>query len=566
MHAALTESPRWRPLDIGYSLATTRSNFAHRAVAVGSDREDLLRALSKLADGSAWPALVTATAKDRRVAYLFDGQGSQRPDMGSGLYERFPAFARAWDRISAEFGKHLDHSLTDVYLGRGDAATADLVDDTLYAQAGLFTMEIALFKLLAEWGVRPDFVSGHSIGETAAAYAAGVLSLEDVTTLIVARGRALRQAPPGAMVALRAGEDEAREFLGRTGAALDLAAVNSPTSVVVSGASEAVADFRARWTESGREARTLNVRHAFHSRHVEAVLGEFREVLESLTFRTPALPVVSTVTGRLIEPTELSTSEYWLRQVRQTVRFHDAVRELSGQGVGTFVEIGPSGALASAGLECLGDEASFHAVQRPGSPGDVCLMTAVAELHAGGTTVDWATVLAGGRATDLPVYPFQHGSYWLAPVTRAADGEPSAGVPAPGEYARPSAPEEPRTMLELVRLEAAIALSITDPGLIADDSSFLDLGFDSISALRLSNRLAAVTGLDLPPSLLFDHPTPAELAARLEELSAADLDGAGVYALLEEIDELDDEDLDMTEEEHTAISELLAKLSAKWSR
>ncbi|MFD0655207.1 phosphopantetheine-binding protein [Streptomyces malaysiensis subsp. malaysiensis] len=193
-------------------------------------------------------------------------------------------------------------------------------------------------------------------------------------------------------------------------------------------------------------------------------------------------------------------------------------------------------------------------------------MTAVAELHAGGTTVDWATVLAGGRATDLPVYPFQHGSYWLAPVTRAADGAPSAGVPAPGEYARPSAPEEPRTMLELVRLEAAIALSITDPGLIADDSSFLDLGFDSISALRLSNRLAAVTGLDLPPSLLFDHPTPAELAARLDELSAADLDGAGVYALLEEIDELDEEDLDMTEEEHTAISELLAKLSAKWSR
>ncbi|MFI6730084.1 SDR family NAD(P)-dependent oxidoreductase [Streptomyces atratus] len=571
LHAALVEAPRWRPLDIGYSLATTRSSFAHRAIAVGSDREDLLRALSQLADGGTSPALVTATAKAGRVAFLFDGQGTQRLGMGSGLYERFPAFARTWDLVSAAFDKHLEHSLTDVFLGRSGSVTAELVDDTLYAQAGIFTMEVALFELLDEWGIRPDFLTGHSIGEAAAAYGAGMLSLEDVTTLIVARGQALRLSPPGAMVALRASEEEAREFLDRTGAALDLAAVNSPTSVVVSGAPDAVSDFRAAWTESGREARALNVRHAFHSRHVEAGLGRFREVLDSLTFRAPVLPVVSTVTGRLVEPAEMSTPEYWLRQVRQTVRFHDALRELSGRGVGTFVEIGPSGTLASAGLECLGGDAAFHAVQRPRSAEDVCLMTAVAELHAGGTAVDWTKVLAGGRRTDLPVYPFQHEAYWLTPAAPEAAGVTAAGVTAADVtaadvYEEPSYAEEPRTTLELVCSEAANVLGITEPGIILEDSSFLDLGFDSLGAMRLRNRLSELTELDLPATLLFDNPNPTDLAAYLDELTASEVDAAGIQALLEEIDELDEEAIVMSEAEHTVISELLEKLAAKWSR
>ena len=561
LYASLAEDPAWSPLDIGWSLVTTRSDFAHRAVAIGSDREDLLRALSKLADGATWPGLVTATAaKARRVAFLFDGQGTQRLGMGSGLHQSFPVFTRAWDTVSAEFDRHLDHALTDVYLGAGGPWTADLVDDTLYAQAGIFTLEVALLELLADWGVRPDVVAGHSIGEAAAAYAAGMLSLKDVVTLIVARGRALRQTPPGAMVALRAGEQEVREFLDGTGCTLDLAAVNSPEAVVVSGTPDAVADFQAAWTASGRKARNLNVRHAFHSRHVAAGLDEFRTAVESLTFRPAPLPVVSTVTGSLIDPAEMATPEYWLNQVRQPVRFQDAVRTLSGQGVGTFVEVGPSGALASAGMECLSGDVSFHAVQRPRSPEDVCLMTAAAELHAGGTVVDWTKVLAGGHAADLPVYPFQRRSYWIVPA--ASD---HAGVEQSERYEEPSYPDEPRSMLEVVHLEVASILGITDPSVILDDSSFLELGFDSLTSMRLGNRLSEVTGLNLPATLPFDHSTPAKMAAHLDTLAATDLDAAGVYALLEEIDDLDEEGIAMTTAEHTAIVELLAKLSAKWS-
>nr|CAA60462.1 polyketide synthase [Streptomyces rapamycinicus NRRL 5491] len=566
LYASLAGDSEWNSLDIGYSLATTRSDFAHRAVAVGSGREDFLRALSKLADGAPWPGLTTATAtaKARRVAFLFDGQGTQRLGMGKELYDSYPAFARAWDTVSAGFDKHLDHSLTDVCFGEGGSTTAGLVDDTLYAQAGIFAMEAALFGLLEDWGVRPDFVAGHSIGEATAAYASGMLSLENVTTLIVARGRALRTTPPGAMVALRAGEEEVREFLSRTGAALDLAAVNSPEAVVVSGEPEPVADFEAAWTASGREARKLKVRHAFHSRHVEAVLDEFRTALESLKFRAPALPVVSTVTGRLIDQDEMGTPEYWLRQVRRPVRFQDAVRELAEQGVGTFVEVGPSGALASAGVECLGGDASFHAVLRPRSPEDVCLMTAIAELHAGGTAIDWAKVLSGGRAVDLPVYPFQHQSYWLAPAAPDATAVAPVVEEEGGEYDEPSYADEPRTMLELVHMEVASLLGMADPGVILDDSSFLELGFDSLSAVRLRNRLSKATGLDLPSTLLFEHPTSAELAAHLDALLDSDIDAAGVYALLEEINELDAEAVDMTAAEHKAISELLEQLSAKW--
>ncbi|MEV6637250.1 type I polyketide synthase, partial [Actinoplanes sp. NPDC051470] len=557
--AALAEDSTWHPLDVAYSLATTRSDFAHRAVVVGADREDFLRTLGKLADGAGWPGLMTGTAKTRRVAFLFDGQGTQRLTMGQGLYESFPAFTRAWDTVSAEFGKHLDHPLADVYFDGvgGAAATANLVDDPLYAQAGIFAVEVALVELLAEWGVRPDVVTGHSIGEAAAAYTAGMLSLSDVTTLIVARGAALRAAPPGAMLALRAGEQEVRDFLDDTGAALDLAAVNGPAAVVVSGAPDAVTDFASAWTASGRDARRLKVRRAFHSRHVEGVLDDFRTALESLSFRTPLLPVVSTVTGRLIDPAEMGTPEYWLDQVRQPVRFQDAVQELAGQGVGTFVEVGPSGTLASAGMECLDGDATFHALLRPRSAEDVGVLTALAELHAGGTAVDWATVLAGGRPMDLPVYPFQHQSYWLA----SAAPEPATETVADDE---PPQTDEPRTMLELVHLEVAGVLGITDPDTILDDASFLELGFDSLSGVRLRNRLAQATGLTLPPTLLFDHVTPAALATELDALLDVDVDAAGVLDLLEEVDELDEEAIAMSAAEHRAISDLLAKLSEKW--
>jgi acyl transferase domain-containing protein len=474
--------------------------------------------------------------------------------MGQGLHANFPAFTRAWDTVSAEFAKHLDHTLTDVYLGGGGAA-AELVDDPLYAQAGIFAVEVALVELLAEWGVRPDVVTGHSIGEAAAAYTAGMFSLADVTALITIRGTALRSAPPGAMLALQAGEPEVRDFLDHTGAALDVAAVNGPAAVVVSGAPDAVAGFASAWTASGRKCRQLKVRRAFHSRHVEGVLGDFRTVLESLTFRTPALPIVSTVTGRLIDPAEMGTPEYWLRQVRQPVRFQNALGELAGQGVGAFLEVGPSGTLASAGMECL--DASFHALLRPRSAEDAGVLTALAELYAGGTAVDWATVLAGGRPVDLPVYPFQHQSYWLMSAA------PERTV-APAEPAEPDVPDEPRTVLELVHLEVASILGITDPDAVQDDSSFLELGFDSLNGVRLRNRLAQVFGLTLPATLLFDHDTPGALATELDALLASDMDAAGVFALLEEVDELDEEAIDMTAEERRAIADLLAKLSAKW--
>ncbi|MDB1090368.1 type I polyketide synthase [Streptomyces sp. ACA25] len=445
--------PDLNPLDIARTLATTRSALEHRAAVLASDRDDLIAGLSALAAHRAPAGVVRGEVSDARLAVLFAGQGSQRVGMGRGLYEAFPVFAEAFDAVCARVDAELGRPLAEVVFGDGEA-----LGRTVFAQAGLFALEVALFRLVESWGVVPDVVVGHSVGEVAAAHVAGVLSLDDACALVSARGRLMQALPGGgAMLAVEVSEEELDLPAG-----VDLAAVNGPTSVTVSGDGEAVAALEVRLRGEGRKVKRLAVSHAFHSRLMEPMLAEFTTVAQSLTYHAPSIPVISTLTGGPADPALLCAPEYWVRQVREPVRFADAVASLYGDRVGILLELGPDGTLAAAVRGCLpGSAVTVAAATRRDRPEPRTLLTALSAVHTAGVAVNWNAVFAtwGGQLVPLPTYAFQRDRYWVEPGTPAPSG-------AGGALADPA---EARFWEAVEHADAdtlADTLGLPDPGLI----------------------------------------------------------------------------------------------------
>ncbi|MGW2232125.1 SDR family NAD(P)-dependent oxidoreductase, partial [Streptomyces formicae] len=404
------------PVDVGYSLATSRARLSHRAVAVGADRSELRAALEALAGGQVSGAVVTGVADEPgRVGFLFSGQGSQRLGMGRELAPRFPVFAEALDEVLGLMAPEV----REVLFGED----ADALNETGVTQPALFAVEVALFRLLESWGVRPDVLAGHSIGELAAAHVSGVWSLKDAVKVVAARAGLMQALPEGgAMVAIQAREEEIAGDLSET---VGIAAVNGPSSVVVSGVAADVEVVGEKWREAGRKVTKLRVSHAFHSPLMDPMLDEFRTVLEGVSYEAPSIPIVSTLTGQLATADELTSPEYWVRHVRESVRFADAVSALVAEGVGTFVEVGPGGTLSALGQESAPD-AGFVPVLRTEQAEETALVSALARLCARGVRMDWERFFAGrgARRVDLPTYAFQRERYW--PDTLPTVGDVSA--------------------------------------------------------------------------------------------------------------------------------------------
>nr|WP_281382883.1 type I polyketide synthase [Actinomadura verrucosospora] len=438
LHEHVTTRPELDAVDVGWSLAATRTALEQRAVVVGANRDELLAGLKRFAAGETPRGVVSGSVGAGGVGFVFTGQGAQRAGMARGLYEAFPVFADAFDEACAGLDRHLsgringlgeefaagvDLSVRSVVLSEGGEG---LLDETVFTQAGLFAVGVGLFRLLESWGVGVGVVGGHSIGEVVAACVAGVWSLEDACQVVAARGRLMQAlARGGAMVAVEACEEQVVEaFQGCSG--VGLAAVNGPRAVVISGVEEEVLAVTGQLTESGVRTRRLRVSHAFHSPLMEPMLAEFADVVGSVEFNAPRIAVVSGLSGRLAGA-EMLEPEYWVRHVREPVRFADAVKAMRSAGVGCFVELGPDGILSALGPqipESKKDEA-WLPVMRRGRDEVRTLLTAVSGVHVRGGTVDWTSFYNGQAAkrVDLPTYAFQHQHYWLntEAVGRAED-------------------------------------------------------------------------------------------------------------------------------------------------
>ncbi|MEV5682888.1 type I polyketide synthase [Streptomyces sp. NPDC052164] len=543
-------------VDIGYSLATTRAAFEHRAVPVARDRDGLLGSLRAVAEDGGGPGTHPGTSRHRGpLALLFTGQGSQRVGMGRELYEsrdRYPAFAASLDECCALLDPLLPVPLRDAMFAEPGTEKGALLHTTRFTQPALFALETALFRQFEAWGVRPDLVAGHSVGEVTAAHVAGVLSLADACTLVAARGRLMDALPPGgAMAAVAAGADEVAAHLADTGCAVEIAAVNGPASVVVSGDGAAVGEAVAYFRKLGRAVTPLRVGHAFHSARMEPVLADFADVVRRLSFAAPRLPLITAVQGRAATDEELCTPEFWVDHVRRPVLFADSVAHLGDRGAAHYVELGPDGVLTGLVRDCLASTGPGSTGPAPAdlvpsgpAPADLvpsgpapadpdtggmdggrrgqaplvlptlrgtrpeadALLGTLATLHAHGVPVDWQAVFAGrgGRRVALPTYTFQRRRYWLEAAPELAPVSPTPETTHPFLHAATRTADDDGLLLSgvlSVRDQPWLADHVVAGKILLPATAFVEMALHAgeLAGAAVLDELVLTAPLALPP-------------------------------------------------------------------
>ncbi|WP_121717471.1 type I polyketide synthase [Streptomyces sp. E5N91] len=416
LHRFAAADPRAGVAAVGRSLVSTRARFEHRAVVLGHERDDLLRGLASLSEGTESADVVRGIAGEPGgTVFLFPGQGSRWAGAAAQLYDAFPVFARSLDEVCARFDAHLSFALKPLLLSGRPAD--DLADRTDIAQSALFALQVALYRLITCYCPPPSLLIGHSVGEIAAAHVAGALDLDGATRLVAARGRIMQTVEEaGAMLAVSAPQDEVRALLAgydRVG----VAAVNGPASVVVSGVRDQVHAVRDRLVAAGTSAKLLAVGHAFHSPLMDPVLDAFAASLGELGGGAAQIPVVSTLLGREATAGELTSVAHWVRHVREPVRFHDAVRRARESGADVFLDVGPGSTLAGITKEAFAHEGADDALVVPVSRRDrepeEAFVAALARLLVRGVDVDLSALFPAGGTVDLPTYAFQRQRYWL---------------------------------------------------------------------------------------------------------------------------------------------------------
>ena len=516
-HAArLAAAPGVALGDYTRGVLTDRARFERRLALPSTSVEQLSADLGRVVAGEPIPSASLGSVPEGhrpRVAFLFTGQGAQFAGMGRGLYDTEPVFRGALDACDAGLRGLRDGSLlATLYPLPG---VVSRIQETEWAQPALFSLEYALAQLWSAWGVRPDLLLGHSVGEYVAACLAGVFTLDEGLRLIEARGRLMGSLPPGGrMAAVIASESEVAAAIAPHGARVAIAAVNGPSHVVISGDGDAVDAVVAALEDAEVLSQPLAVSHAFHSSCMDPILDAFEAEASRVSFRAPRIPMASNVTGALLLAGEVPGAAYLRQHLRGAVRFADGVRALAAAGADVFLEIGPTDALTKVGARCVTPPAPmFVASLRKGKADQSAMVEAQARLFAAGVTVTHPR----GRRVTLPTYPFQRRRFSVGGAAPAASRDPATGgVPAVSFLAGLAAlPVQERVdaMTALIRAEVAELIG-RDPD---DDRGLFDQGLDSLRAIELERRLrlAAGSSTALPQSLIFDHPTVAALAVEL---------------------------------------------------
>ncbi|MEU6989006.1 type I polyketide synthase, partial [Streptomyces sp. NPDC046324] len=411
--------------DIAHALATSRARFDERAVVFGDEDERgaVLDRLRALGEGREMSGVTRGSVTPRtRTAFVFSGQGSQWAGMGRELYDTFPVFAETLDTVCTHFDQTRTPdtpALRDIIFAHPDTPQAALLHQTRHAQPALFTLQTALYHLITSYGLTPDHLIGHSIGEITAAHTAGILTLQDATTLVTARATLMQQLPThGTMIAIQATEEELRPHLTPHTHTADIAAINSPHSLVISGDHHTITTIANHFTAQGRHTKQLNVSHAFHSPHMNTMLDTFEHTAATLTYHQPHTPITSTLTGKPATDTDLRTPTYWRNQLRHTVRFADTIHTLTTtHNTTTYIEIGPTPTLTNHITDTTAATPNnttthTHHLMHPHHPQTTTLLTTLAHLHTHGTPLTWPTHTHHPHPTPLPTYAFQHHRYW----------------------------------------------------------------------------------------------------------------------------------------------------------
>lgn len=536
-----------RLADAAYTLACGREHFGHRRFVVASTPVQAAKELSARPLAGPEPSGPAAPASQARLAFVFPGQGVQCLGMAADLYRTQPVYRRAIDDCCAAVKRESGLDLMPLLIDAAVESAAPRLDRTDVAQPAIFATSYAMAKLWQSWDVQPDVLLGHSLGEYVAACLAGVFSLDDALALVARRAQMMHRLPPGAMAALRMSEaDSVALLLANPQWQCDLAAVNGPTAVVVSGRHDAIEQCLLVVREQGGEGQVLRTSHAFHSRMQDPMLDEFRAALARVAFSAPQLPFVSCLSGKLAEPDRVTTPQYWVDQLRNTVRFADAVAAAVTDGSAVFIDMGPTATAAGMVMANPGAIPATVIAASPARQGNGCAQTALLAALGGvwsrGVDVAWEKVYSHRQCgrVELPTYPFERRRCWVEAPT-AATGRDLEPRPAPAAaltlavapVGSPVLATKPRNDSEA--LVASVWEELLGRPEIGIYDNFFALGGQSLLATRVMTRINETTGVELPVDTIFNQPTIAGVAHALFERQVALEDPELLERLLAEL-------------------------------